>query len=50
MPDLGIYRLESNFFVQKLKCLNLGPKMSYLGVLWLEFENIFNQRPRICQK
>ena len=37
--------------MKKWKCLNLGPKMPYLGIFGLEFEkniHIWNKRPWIC--
>ena len=38
-------------FGKKQKCLNLRPKLPYLGIFGLEFENnchIWNQHPWIC--
>ena len=37
MPYLGVFGPEN--LAKKQKCLNLGPKMPYLGILRLEFEN-----------
>ena len=33
---------------EKQKCVNLGQKVSYLGISELEFENDFVRHPRIC--
>ena len=39
-------------FAKKQKCLNLGPKMLYLGIFWVGSLNyychIWNQHPQIC--
>ena len=45
--------LTSKVSPRNKKTLNLGPKISYLGIFGLQFNKsysqIFNQHPRICE-
>ena len=45
---------SQNFAKKKQKCLNLGPKMSYLGIIGLEnlrnYCHVWSKHSRICQK